>query len=148
VTNRVFLLTIALLFAGGACRTANKQGPDSRPGAANAGPVDNRPVLGALTKPPPRPRDCGPFGKPWVPIGAPRIRDVSEGDAQVVTALMRQYVTMPLIGIAQRNGLIEASAGCCSSVPDDCSRFMVRFDKQPTVNGMSSTPTRRFRRSG
>jgi hypothetical protein len=131
-SERRLLITITLLCLVGACRTVGKQSPDSAPtvGAIEK-PVYRSPKPELGIHPPARPRTCGQFGKPWVVAGAPRIHNVAPEDAQRVTTLMRQYATMPLMDIRARNGLVEAYSGCCSGVPDDCSMFIVRFDKQP-----------------
>jgi hypothetical protein len=129
----VLPIAIALLWAGAGCRTATKQSSESPPTAVRAErkPFTGRPTLGAMTTPPHHPRDCGGrFLRPWLVPGAPRIRSVSERDAGAVTALMRQfYDTTPLMSITGRDGLIDATTGCCSNVPDDCSIFTVRFSK-------------------
>jgi len=130
----VLLIAIAALWAGAGCRTAAKQSAESPPTAATTKrkPVDGRPTLGAMTTPPHHPRDCsGPFVRPWLVPGAPRIRNVSERNAEAVMALMRQfYDTTPLMSLTGRDGLIDATTGCCSNVPGDCSTFTVRFIRQ------------------
>jgi hypothetical protein len=126
------LIAITLLCAHGACGTVSKPKAEPPPTVgATVKLVDGPSISPAGTQPPVRPRNCGPFAKPWVVAGAPRITDVTAEDARIVTALMRHFATMPLMGIRGRDGLIEAYTGCCSNVPDDCSMLIVRFDKQP-----------------
>jgi hypothetical protein len=61
--------------------------------------------------------------------GAPRIQGVEPEDAQTITAIARQYTNVSLLKVGRRDGLVEAWAGCCSPVPDDCTILVIRFDK-------------------
>ena len=79
--------------------------------------------------PPARPWSCGPRGKPLLGTGSLRIHGVEPEDAQTITALARQYTSVPLLKVGPRNGLVEAWAGCCSPIPDDCTILVIRFDK-------------------
>jgi hypothetical protein len=61
--------------------------------------------------------------------GSPRLDGVEREDAQTITAIARQYTSVSLLKVGRRDGLVEAWAGCCSPIPDDCTILVIRFEK-------------------
>jgi hypothetical protein len=60
----------------------------------------------------------------------PRVHDVPPEEVKEITNLMRHQTRMPVTVIRRQGRFVEAFAGCCSTVPDDCSMVKTRFDKR------------------
>jgi hypothetical protein len=84
----------------------------------------------ATTKPSEAPTGCGQHGRPFLAGEIPRVHNVSPEDVDEITALMRRETSMPVVVISRHDGRAKAMAGCCSTVPDDCSFFEARLDNK------------------
>ena len=115
------LIPITALCTIAACRTGTEQTERAPRTLAAAEP---RPA----SKPAARPPGCGPHGRPL--RSTVILRDVEPEDAQIITEQMRQLTGMPLFSIIRRqHGVVEASAGCETSIPDDASMIKARFEE-------------------
>ena len=122
---------VALLSAGVACRTGNAPPTARKPTVAppqHSGAP--RSEMSAPTRPVEKPAGCGPRARPFLAGEIPRVHDVSADEVQEITVLVRHQTPMPVVVLRRHDRFVEATAGCCSTVPDDCSLFKARFEKK------------------
>jgi hypothetical protein len=98
-------------------------------------PPAQRPEVSSTVTPPTEqvtkaPPGCGLGGRPLRAGEIPRVHAVGVEDVRKITALMRRHTDMPVVAISRRGRFVEASAGCCSAVPNDCSIFKARLGKK------------------
>ena len=125
--GRQLLVVVSLLWTVTACGTGGRPNAEAPAAVVSVAPT---PVeAGTRQGPPARPWSCGPRSNPRLVAGPLRITGVDPEDAQIITALARQYTSVPLLRVGRRHGLVEAWAECCSPIPDDCTILVIRFDK-------------------
>lgn len=138
MTNRTrAAVAIAWMYWGASCRTGNQQsaegpptvGPTAQRSTAQSVEVSST-VTPRATKVSKTPPGCGSHGRPLRSGEIPRVHGVAAEDVRKITALVGQHTGMPVIAIRRHGPFVEASAGCCTPVPHDCSVFRARLDKQ------------------
>ena len=122
----VGVLSLAL-----ACRTGDAPATQRTPTVAQSMQHSEAPRTGiSATRPIDKPPGCGPRARPLLAGEIPRLHDVSADEVQEITSLLRHQTPMPVVVLKRHDRFVEATAGCCSTVPDDCSLLKARLEKK------------------